>query len=77
MYLAFDVEPDDLAASIQSIRQLDLLGVNLSMPLKMAAVALMDECSPAAELIGAINTIVNQEGRDWAQYRRHRLYASS
>ncbi len=63
VYLAFDVEPDDLAASIQSIRQLDLLGVNLSMPHKMAAVALMDECSPAAELIGAINTIVNQEGR--------------
>jgi shikimate dehydrogenase len=62
VYLAFDVEPEDLASSIQSIRQLDLLGVNLSMPHKMAAVPLVDELSPAAELIGAINTIVNQEG---------------
>ena len=62
VYLAFDVDPESLAASIQSIRQLDLLGVNLSMPHKMAAVPLVDELSPAAELIGAINTIVNHKG---------------
>ncbi|WP_430609090.1 shikimate dehydrogenase [Enterococcus sp. DIV0876] len=62
IYLAFDVEPENLATSIESIRTLDLLGVNLSMPHKMAAVPLVDELSPAASLIGAINTIVNQNG---------------
>ncbi|OTN76452.1 shikimate 5-dehydrogenase [Enterococcus sp. 8G7_MSG3316] len=62
IYLAFDVEPEDLATSIESIRTLDMLGVNLSMPHKMAAVPLVDELSPAAALIGAINTIVNQQG---------------
>ncbi|WP_291292868.1 shikimate dehydrogenase [Enterococcus sp.] len=62
VYLAFDVEPEDLAASIQSIRQLDWLGANISMPHKMAVVPLVDELSPAAELIGAVNTIVNQDG---------------
>lgn len=62
IYLAFDVEPENLATSIESIRTLDLLGVNLSMPHKMAAVPLVDELSPAASLIGAVNTIVHQNG---------------
>lgn len=62
VYLAFDVEPENLATSIESIRTLDMLGVNLSMPHKMAAVPLVDELSPAAALIGAINTIVNDNG---------------
>lgn len=62
VYLAFDVEPENLATSIESIRTLDMLGVNLSMPHKMAAVPLVDALSPAAALIGAINTIVNDNG---------------
>jgi len=62
VYLAFDVEPENLATSIESIRTLDMLGVNLSMPHKMAAVTLVDALSPAAALIGAINTIVNDNG---------------
>ncbi len=62
VYLAFDVEPENLVTSIESIRTLDMLGVNLSMPHKMAAVPLVDALSPAAALIGAINTIVNDNG---------------
>ncbi|WP_202621256.1 shikimate dehydrogenase [Enterococcus sp. JM9B] len=62
-YLAFDVEPEDLKTSVEAIRTLQLLGVNLSMPHKMAAVPLMDELSEAAQLIGAINTIVHHEGK--------------
>lgn len=63
VYLSFDVQPGRLGESIQAIRDLEMLGVNLSMPHKMEAVKHMDELSQAARLIGAINTIVNQDGK--------------
>lgn len=63
VYLAFEVDEKNLATSIQAIRSLNMLGVNLSMPHKTAAVAFMDELSPTAELTGAINTVVNLDGR--------------
>ncbi|MGM0213795.1 shikimate dehydrogenase [Enterococcus sp. AZ109] len=63
VYLSFDVQPETLGRSIQAICDLEMLGVNLSMPHKMAAVEHMDELSQAARLIGAINTIVNQDGK--------------
>jgi shikimate dehydrogenase len=62
VYLAFEITPAQLPAAIQSIRELDMIGVNLSMPHKMAAMKLVDEVSEAGQLIGAINTIVNHEG---------------
>lgn len=61
-YLAFDILPEGLAASIQSIRSLDLLGVNISMPHKQAVLTHLDKLSEAAQLIGAVNTIVNEKG---------------
>lgn len=63
VYLSFDVQPERLGESIQAIRDLEMLGVNLSMPHKMASVQYVDELSQAAHLIGAINTIVNQDGK--------------
>ncbi|WP_086351123.1 shikimate dehydrogenase [Candidatus Enterococcus clewellii] len=63
VYLAFELGEDRLISAIESIRTLEMLGANLSMPHKMAAVPLMDELSEAAKLVGAINTIVNDNGR--------------
>ncbi|MGC3657907.1 shikimate dehydrogenase, partial [Enterococcus faecalis] len=40
-----------------------MLGANLSMPNKVAAVCYMDELSPTAQLVGAINSIVNKDGK--------------
>ena len=40
-----------------------MYGANLSMPYKEAALPHMDELSEVAKLTGAINTIVNQDGR--------------
>lgn len=62
-YLAFDVLPENLLGSIEAIRSLGLLGVNLSMPHKQAVLPLLDELSTGARLIGAVNTVVNQEGK--------------
>ncbi|KAF1296079.1 shikimate dehydrogenase [Enterococcus sp. JM4C] len=63
VYLAFDLGVDRLPQAIESIKNLEMLGANLSMPNKMAAVPLMDELSTAAKLVGAINTIVNKDGK--------------
>lgn len=62
-YVPFHVAPDHLAAAMQAIRALGILGVNLTIPHKEAACALVDELDPLAAKIGAVNTIVNRDGR--------------
>ncbi|MEW9674312.1 shikimate dehydrogenase [Ammoniphilus sp. 3BR4] len=62
-YMAFDVEPDQLADVITGIRALNLRGFNVSMPNKMRILPLLDELTPAAQFIGAVNTVVNENGK--------------
>ncbi|WEV60339.1 shikimate dehydrogenase [Streptococcaceae bacterium ESL0729] len=61
VYVAFEIEEDELAGLISNIKTLNMYGVNLSMPYKKAALSHVDELSPVASLIGAINTIVLRE----------------
>ncbi|MFK4565665.1 shikimate dehydrogenase [Enterococcus sp. UD-01] len=63
VYLAFEVGTDGLKEAISSIRRLDMVGANLSMPNKILAVDYMDELSEAAQLIRAVNTITNDNGK--------------
>ena len=59
VYLCFDVGEEGLPAAVQGLKTCGIRGFNLTMPNKNKAVELMDELSPAASLIGAINTVVN------------------
>lgn len=61
-YLAFDITEDQVPEFIKSMRLLNIQGCNVTMPCKTAAAQNMDELSPASELIGAVNTIVNRDG---------------
>lgn len=63
VYLAFEVGTDRLKEAIESIRLMEMLGANLSMPNKILAVEYMDNLSEAAKLVGAINTITNENGK--------------
>ena len=63
IYLAFNISKGMLKEAVESIRTLDMMGVNLSMPHKVEAIQYIDELSESAELIGAINTIVNRDGK--------------
>ena len=63
VYVPFHVTPEQLCAALEAVRALDLVGVNLTIPHKEAACALVDELDPAAALIGAVNTVVAREGR--------------
>ncbi len=61
IYKAFSTH--DLEAAIAGLRALGIRGCGVSMPFKEACVPLMDELEPSAAAIGAINTIVNDDGR--------------
>jgi shikimate dehydrogenase len=54
---------DELRALLDGIRRLGFAGVNVTYPYKEAVVELLDELSPAARLIGAVNTVVVRNSR--------------
>ena len=61
-YLAFEVGADEIEDAVKAIRTLKMRGSNVSMPNKTLVGKYLDELSPAAELCGAVNTIVNDNG---------------
>ncbi len=62
-YVAFDVREQDVKAALDAMRLFRMRGMNVTMPDKVEAARYMDELSPAAEIIGAVNTIVNEDGK--------------
>jgi shikimate dehydrogenase len=63
VYVPFHVTPARLCEAVSAIRVLGMQGVNLTIPHKEAACALVDDLDPTAALIGAVNTIVLRNGR--------------
>lgn len=61
-FLAFDVEPDQLPAAVNALRAFKMLGASVSMPFKQAVIPLLDHLDKTAELVGAVNTVVNHDG---------------
>lgn len=62
-YLAFDVKPRDLKKGICGLVALGIKGFNLTIPHKETAIDFLDEVTPEAARIGAVNTVVIQQGR--------------
>ena len=61
-YMAFEVDNDSFPAAIEGLKALKMRGTGVSMPNKQLACEYVDELTPAAKLVGAINTIVNDDG---------------
>lgn len=61
-YLAFDVGEEALPKAVEGLKTLHARGFNLTMPDKNRMAALCDRLSPAAQIIGAVNTVVNDDG---------------
>lgn len=61
-YLAFEVDNSTLEDTIKGFRAMKVRGSNVSMPNKTVVHKYLDKLSPAAELCGAVNTIVNDNG---------------
>jgi shikimate dehydrogenase len=53
----------ELRAVLDGVRHLGFAGVNVTFPYKEAVVPLLDELSPDARAIGAVNTVVVRDGR--------------
>lgn len=62
-YVAFDIKVEEVKDAIAAMKTFKMRGCNVTMPCKTEAVAYMDELSPAARIIGAVNTIVNDNGK--------------
>lgn len=62
-YLAFDITVDKVKDALSAIKTFNIKGANVTMPCKTAVTEYMDELSPAARIIGACNTIVNDGGK--------------
>lgn len=61
-YLAFECGEEQLEYTVNGFRALNIRGYNVSMPNKINICKYMDSLSPAAEMIGAVNTVVNDNG---------------
>lgn len=63
VYVALDIKVDEVKDAIAGMKTFKMRGGNVTMPCKTEVVKYMDELSPAAQIIGAVNTIVNDNGR--------------
>ena len=61
VYLAFETR--DLEGCIQGMKALGIKGMSVTIPYKSAIISLLDEVDGSAKRIGAVNTVVNHEGR--------------
>lgn len=62
-YLVYDVQPDDLESVVKGMKAMGVAGYNVTMPLKTLILPYLDELSDAAKLMGAVNTVVMQDGK--------------
>lgn len=62
-YEAWEIESSQLGAAVNSLRQPSFLGANVTIPHKEAVMPLLDEVDEVALEIGAVNTVVNRNGR--------------
>ncbi|MGI2336317.1 MAG: shikimate dehydrogenase [Dehalogenimonas sp.] len=62
-YQAFRVTKEDLAAAVSGLRGLNVRGANITLPHKKAVIPFLDTVDSPALRIGAVNTIVNENGR--------------
>ncbi len=63
VYVPWRVRAEDPGKAVEAIRALNILGVNVTIPHKVAVLPFLDKVTPQARLIGAVNTIHNQDGR--------------
>ena len=62
-YMAFDIKENQVQEFLDAAKLMNIRGFNVTMPCKMEAARLVDELSPAAEIMQAANTVVNDNGR--------------
>ncbi len=62
-YLCFEVKEEEMEDAVKAARLFHMRGFNLTMPCKNVTAKLVDALSPAARIVGAVNTVVNDNGK--------------
>ncbi|MGM0900155.1 MAG: shikimate dehydrogenase [Bacillota bacterium] len=62
-YMPFHVTSDGLEAAVNGLKALGVVGFNVTVPHKTEIMPFLDEIDPMAKAIGAVNTVVNKDGR--------------
>jgi shikimate dehydrogenase len=62
VYVLFDAHPEAAEAVAESLRTLDIAGVNLTVPFKERIVPFLDGMTVAAQEAGAVNLVIQVEG---------------
>ncbi len=63
VYLPFTVKPEHLSDAVSGLRALQVSGFNVTIPHKTSIIPFLDELAPTAVQAGAVNTVVNNNGR--------------
>lgn len=63
VYLCFDVGTENLKTAVEGMKAMGVRGFNCTMPDKNLMCELADELSPAAKMIGAVNTVLHENGK--------------
>lgn len=66
-YITMKVEPGNLKPAMEGMKAVGMRGINLTIPFKVEGVQYLDELSPAAQIIGAVNIVVNNNGKLWGE----------
>lgn len=62
-YLTLEVKPEDLASAVAGARAFGFRGFNCTIPHKVEVIRYLDGLGESASLMGAVNCVVNREGR--------------
>ena len=62
IYLPFRVRAEELAQAVEGMRALNVRGFNVTIPHKVTIIPMLDSLDSLAEKIGAVNTVVNNDG---------------
>lgn len=62
-YMAFCLEPENLAKVVEGLKAMNCGGFNLTMPFKTSIIPLLDEIDEVASLAHSVNTVVNENGK--------------
>ena len=62
VYVPFEVPPENLKEAVEGVRALGIKGLNVTVPHKERIVEHLDYLSDEAELLGAVNTVKNENG---------------
>jgi len=61
-FLTIDVDPENIAGAIEGLKAMKMRGINCTIPHKIEVIKHLDKIAPSARLIGAVNTIINDDG---------------